>query len=127
MVISEEQEKSIRSVKRWCRGFPIHGEAELKAYVNRYETGDFQARVELKHELETKFKQACKSEESEVDVHAAIMPLIFAYNDTIGKPVCGQDVNDLIIADARFDGEEHVTTCPRCGQKHPYSVKFDEA
>lgn len=122
--MAESAEQIIRSIKRWCRGKCFHTEEAQQALLKRYQEGTFEQRVALKQELEDKFKVPHKPESSLEEVHAATLPLIFPFADNIPgqrAKVCGQDVNDLILADGKFDGENHEVICPKCGTKHIYS------
>lgn len=43
------------------------------------------------------------------------------------RPGCGQDVNDLMLAAGKFDGEEQEVECPRCKTVIKYTPANYEA
>lgn len=123
----EEANNQIRSVKRWCRGHCLHAREEQVAYAERFDKGTFAEQVAPKRELEDKFRFPHGPEGSAQEVRAAAFPLIYPFGDNVSRPelTCGQDVNELIIADGKFDGENHEVICSRCGAEHQYAVRFE--
>ena len=122
-----EAESHIRSVRRWCRGIPVHTSAEMKGLQEVYDSGGDAERLKLKQDLEAKYKLADKPVANAAELHSRIMDLIYAYPDSIHQHrlVCGQDMNDLMIADGHYDGETHAVQCPKCKQPLNYRVLYN--
>lgn len=125
---AQANEHIIATGKRWCRGVPLHTPQQTAGWIKQYEgCKTLKERIDLKNILENKFKLAHVEVTNDNEAHARIMPLIYSYPDTVGnhRATCGQDTNELIIADGKFDGETHTVTCPRCGQPQIYRVLFN--
>lgn len=122
-----EAETHIRSVRRYCRGIPLHTSEQMKELQAIYDSGDDSSRLKLKQDLEAKFKLGEKGVANAAELHSRIMELIYAYPDTAHQHrlVCGQDMNELMVADGKFDGETHTVQCPKCKQPLNYRVLYN--
>ena len=60
----DEAEKTIRAIRRACRGHPLLGDAERRTYILRWQAleraGDFSLGLALKRELEEKLKRSSR-------------------------------------------------------------------
>src|ERR1051326_947869 len=105
-----DTEKLIRSIKRWCRGPMLMNEEEQAHYRERWiaieDTRDLEAALKLKAELEMRLHSHLGEAPDFEQVWRHVAQLIYSHTDLYGLP-CGQDINDVIIADGQFDGELH--------------------
>jgi len=123
-VTKAEAEAEIRSVKRWCRGMPLHTPEEQSDYVSRRDAAHtLKEQVAFKEELEGKLQLENLEVNTAEEAIRRINELIFSYNDTIHKSVCSYDINELLLASV-WDGEDNFFNCPRCGVGHVVAVKF---
>jgi hypothetical protein len=143
-VTKESVEKDIRAIKRWCRGPNLHTVEERWAFKKRWDAATpaeheallkevidsvkgkkhFRVRhlvLDELHVAATKKEEGESEGDREVRVRNLAFNMIHGHADSINHPVCGQDVNELIIADGKFDGEDHPVKCPKCGTIHTYS------
>lgn len=111
----DEAEKTIRSIRRTCRGHPLLEDAERREYILRWQAaervGDFSLGLVLKRELEQKFKRSERpiAEHDWENLLRRVASLVSAHAED-----CGYDFNDTVVA-GPWDGEEHDYKCPRCG------------
>jgi hypothetical protein len=127
LMTKEEVVASIRLIKRWCRGKPVHSPEETKNLTAEYDAATtLEQKVAMKEQLEDKFKLPHQPVADANEAFNRTFPLIHAYNDTLGKGVCGDDTNEAIIASGLFDGEDHEIPCPKCGSPILFSTPVAE-
>ena len=114
-----------------CRGHRLHTPDEEKALKGRFDAcKTVEERLALKKELEDKFKvpeSARKPATTWEEAGRTTLSLIYSYMDSVGrrKNTCGQSLNEVFIADGKFDGEKHTVACPKCKEPHTYSVFYN--
>lgn len=128
----EEVEKDVKSIGRTCRGPLLLAEDEINTYRDILNKAledmsplNQAILIALKTALELRYglpQEECTEINKLVN---RVVALVFARNDTIGKPMCGYDVNQIILSNP-FDGKEHEYICPRCGLEEFYIAPICE-
>lgn len=112
-----EVEASIRASKFRCRGKRIFNDAQVADFRERFDgCKTLEEMVTFKESLEKHLKVGVEHVETTEQAHARVANLIYAYPDTVGRAMCGEDVGELIIA-GKLDGQEKIIICPRCGER----------
>jgi hypothetical protein len=148
MATREEAERIVRQFARVCKGPPLFSDEE-QAEIRRLlvaldEKGPqpmlmalARTRIqELLQYIQTEYREELARAQKAVllpkpenntlgDVYENLLYLMRLHRADIGLP-CGQDVNELILADGVFDGSERTVTCPRCGNVISYSLKLTD-
>jgi hypothetical protein len=120
MATRKEVEATIRASKFRCRGKRVLSEAQIADLRKKFDAlKTLDDMVKFKEVLEDGHKVGKQPVTDMEGATARISNLIYAYPDTVGKPMCGQDVGELIIA-GPLDGQEHKVKCPQCGEVLDY-------
>jgi hypothetical protein len=148
MATREEAEQIVRKFARVCKGPPLLSEeeqAEIRKILVALDTKGAQPMLmalartriqELLQYIQTEYREELAQAQKAVllpkpenstlgDVYENLLYLMRLHRADIGLP-CGQDVNELILADGVFDGSERTVTCPRCGNVISYSLKLTD-
>lgn len=110
-----EIEVEISSIKRQCRGPLALSKEDIAVYTTKFvAASSLEELVTVKDELETKLKLS-KWDVKDLEVaHSRVHSLIHYHKG------CGQDVNDLILAQP-LDGQFHEVACPKCGVRQHWT------
>jgi hypothetical protein len=120
MATRKEVEATIRASKFRCRGKRVLKDEQVTDLRKKFDAlKTLEEMVKFKEVLENGHKVGNQPVHTMEEAQARISNLIYAYPDTVGQPMCGQDVGELIIA-GPLDGKEHEVICPKCGEKLDY-------
>lgn len=126
MATRVEVEASIKASNFRCRGKRVLSDEQVAELRKKFEAlKTLEEMVSFKEILEDGFKIGHQPVVTMEEAHNRIGNLIYAYPDTVGQSMCNQDVGALIIA-GPLDGQEHVVTCPKCGEKLDYTPAVAE-
>lgn len=126
MATRKEVEASIKASNFRCRGKRVLSDAQVAELRKKFEgLKTLEEMVAFKEVLENGYKVGNQPVATMEEAHNRIGNLIYAYPDSIGQPMCNQDVGALIIA-GPLDGKDHEVTCPKCGEKLDYTPAVAE-
>lgn len=115
-----EVEKNIKASKFVCRGKRIFSDKQIAEFRQRFAAlVTLKQMVVFKEWLEHELAVGIQFVQTTEQAHARVSSLIYAYPDTVGRPMCGQDVGELILA-GKLDGLAKAVQCPKCGETLEY-------